>query len=59
METEDHEQLADEFEQQADRLARENKHLEDEINEVRSDWEAKRQDEGVPGAPPPADSEGE
>ncbi len=57
MQSEDHDRLADEFEQQADRLARENKRLDEEIDEVRSDWEAKRRDPGVPGASPPAKTE--
>ncbi len=49
----DHEELADEFDRRADDLARENADLETEIGEVRKDWEAKRNDPGVPGAVPP------
>ncbi len=57
MEREDHERLADGLEQEGDRLERENKRLDEEINDVRQDWEAKRQDPGVPGAPPRPESE--
>ena len=49
----EHEELADEFDRRADKLARENAELETEIDEVRKDWEAKRNDPGVPGAVPP------
>ena len=49
----EHEELADEFDRRADQLARENAVLKDEIDEVRQDWEAKRNDSGVPGAVPP------
>ncbi len=51
--TEDHDRLADELAAEADRLARENEHLADEIDQVRSEWHAKQQDPGVPGAVPP------
>ena len=51
--SEDHEGLARELEREADRLQAQQERLADEIKDVRSDWEAKRQDEGVPGAPPP------
>ena len=54
---EDHERLADERFKEADRLAGENEQLAKEIDEVRSDWAAKRQDEGVPGAAPPKGDE--
>ncbi len=49
----EHEELADGFDRRADELARENADLETEIDEVRKDWEAKRNDPGVPGAVPP------
>ncbi len=50
MDDQDHERLADQLEQEADKLARENARLEDKINTVRSDWHTKQQDPGVPGA---------
>ncbi len=49
----EHEELADEFDRRADELARENAELETGIDEVRKDWETKRNDPGVPGAVPP------
>jgi septal ring factor EnvC (AmiA/AmiB activator) len=56
-EREGHERLAAELAHDADRLERENKRLDEEIDEVRQEWEAKRQDPAVPGAPPPPKSE--
>ncbi len=50
MDEHDHERLADQLEQEADKLAQENARLEGKIDEVRSDWHAKQQDPGVPGA---------
>jgi hypothetical protein len=57
-EREDYDRLADELGADADKLEQENKRLEKEISDVRQDWERKRADAGVPGAPPPdADSD--
>jgi hypothetical protein len=42
-----------EYEQTADELEERSKQLGEEINDVREDWERKRADDGVPGAPPP------
>jgi hypothetical protein len=49
-----------EHQEQADRMAREAREMEerserlgDEISGVREDWEAMRRDESVPGAPAP------
>lgn len=53
----DHERLADELEQLADQLGHESKRLEEKIGEARTDWEAKRRDPAVPGAPAPAQGE--
>lgn len=53
---EDPDRLADELQHEAGRLRRESERVEDEIEDVRKDWERKRADESVPGAPPP-DSE--
>ncbi len=51
-EREDYEGLADELGDHADRLEQQSERLEDEIGDVREDWERKRSDPGVPGAPP-------
>jgi hypothetical protein len=56
-EHQDHEQLADEMEQEGDRMEQRSAELGDEIADVRDDWERKRSDEGVPGAPPPEGDE--
>ena len=59
-EREDYDRLADDLGVEAERLQAENEKLEQEIGEVRQDWERKRADEAVPGAPPrPQDAEGE
>lgn len=50
-------ELADQFECEADRLEQHSKELADKVGEVRQDWERKRRDQGVPGAPPPAGPE--
>jgi hypothetical protein len=57
-EREDYDRLADRLDDDADRLERENEQLEEQIGGVRQDWERKRADERVPGAPPrPGDTE--
>ncbi len=53
----DPEKLADHFEDEADELEQRSKKLGQETEDVAQDWERKRSDEGVPGAPPPADDE--
>ena len=58
-EHEDPEALADEMEQQADRLEDRSKKLGENVDDVRKDWERKRSDQAVPGANPPADGEDE
>lgn len=45
--------LADEMEQEADRLEDRSKDLGADVDDVRKDWERKRSDQGVPGANPP------
>jgi uncharacterized protein YukE len=52
-EREDYDRLADDLGEEADKLEQENERLEEEISGVRQDWERKRADAGVPGAPPP------
>jgi hypothetical protein len=57
-EREDYDRLADQLGDEADRLEEENERLKEEIGDVRQDWERKRADERVPGAPPrPEDTE--
>jgi hypothetical protein len=56
-EQEDPGALADEMEQEADRLEDRSKQLGEEVDDVRKDWERKRSDAGVPGANPPAEGE--
>jgi hypothetical protein len=51
-EREDYDRLADDLSDDADRLEQDSERLGEEIAEVRQDWERKRADEGVPGAPP-------
>ena len=46
--------LADEMEQEADRLEDRSKKLGEDVDEVRKDWERKRSDQAVPGADPPS-----
>jgi cell division septum initiation protein DivIVA len=46
------EELADQLEREADRLQEESERLGEEISQVRKDWESKRSDPSVPGAPP-------
>jgi hypothetical protein len=46
----EHEERADELMEEADRLERASKQLEDDIHGAREDWEAKKKDEQVPGA---------
>jgi hypothetical protein len=58
-EQEDPGALADEMEQEAQRLERRSQELGDDVDEVRKDWERKRSDPGVPGANPPDEGEAE
>ena len=52
--------LADHLESEADDLEQRSRKLEEQIHEAAQDWQRKRSDPGVPGAPPPAgDEEGE
>ncbi len=44
--------LADELEREADGLEQQNEQLGDRVQSVRQDWERKRNDPNVPGAPP-------
>lgn len=53
----DPDKLADELEEEADELEERSKKLEDETEDVAQDWERKRADDNVPGAPPPEGDE--
>jgi hypothetical protein len=46
----DHQERADELEREADAAEQPSKQLDQEIEEARSDWEAKKSDLQVPGA---------
>lgn len=54
----DPDRLADELAGEADHMQQRSEELQERITGVRDDWERKRADEGVPGAPPrPTESE--
>ena len=55
---EDHSERADSLESEADKLEHEGERVGDDIDEVRKDWEAKKDASDVPGAVPD-ESEGE
>jgi hypothetical protein len=55
MPDEDPNKLADQLEDEADKLAAEGDRLEGRAQEVRQDWQRKRADPGVPGANPDAE----
>jgi hypothetical protein len=46
----EHEERADELMKEADGIERASDELEDDIREVKSDWETKKGDSQVPGA---------
>jgi hypothetical protein len=55
--SEDHEGLANELEREADALKRENEKLSQDIADAKDDWQSKRNDPSVPGAPAPPERE--
>jgi hypothetical protein len=59
----DPERLADAREREAAELQQQSDRLAEDVSDARDDWERKRADEGVPGAPPheksPAADEGD
>ena len=57
MDETDPDKLADHLEDEADDLEARSKKLKEQIEDVAQDWERKRADEGVPGAPPPTEDE--
>lgn len=48
----DHERLADELEQQAGEMKQRSENVQEDVEEMRGEWQAKRADPGVPGAVP-------
>jgi hypothetical protein len=46
----EHDEQAEELEHELDDMERRTDRLEDEIGDVREDWERKKRDSGVPGA---------
>ncbi len=53
----EHERLAEELERESGELQQLSDRLAEEIDEVRSEWHRKQQDDGVPGAVPAQDEE--
>jgi hypothetical protein len=53
----DPQRLADQLEDEADELEERSRKLGQETDEAAKEWEQKRADPGVPGAPPPAGDE--
>jgi hypothetical protein len=54
----DHERLSKQLNRELTALENENERLEGKIEQVRSQWKAKRRDSGVPGAQPESDQDG-
>jgi hypothetical protein len=53
----EHEEQAERMERDADRMEHESEKVGEHIDETRSDWEAKEQDDAVPGAQPDDEEE--
>ena len=51
----EHDPRADELARESDDMEERSERLEDEISDAREDWEAKKADDSVPGAPPDPD----
>lgn len=49
----DHEEIAEQLDGQSDALEHHVRELQDEIDRAKADWDRKRSDPAVPGAPPP------
>jgi hypothetical protein len=54
---EDHDEIADKLEDDADKMQEASEKLERDIVETREGWESKQQDPSVPGAQPPEDED--
>lgn len=52
----DHEKLAEDLEREADKLERQSEELHEQADGAREDWERKRRDSKVPGAPQPEEA---
>jgi predicted nucleic acid-binding Zn-ribbon protein len=48
----EHQERADELESELEDMEERSERLEDEIDDTRQDWESKKADPSVPGAPP-------
>ena len=57
MAEQDPHELSDALERETDELARESRELEGRVEETHQDWQRKRADESIPGAPPPEGDE--
>jgi hypothetical protein len=49
----EHQEQADRLEREADAMQKQSERLGDDISAAREDWEAKKHDDSVPGAPSP------
>jgi hypothetical protein len=54
---EDPDKLADALAHEGDELERRSSELEQQVKETRQEWQRKRADGSVPGAPPPEEGE--
>ena len=54
----EHQKRAKDLESELDEMEERSDRLESEIDDAREDWEHKKSDSGVPGAPPDPDDEG-
>ena len=54
----EHQDRADELEQELDEMEERSERLEDETSDAREDWERKKADSSVPGAPPDEEDTG-
>lgn len=57
MTEDDPQKLSQAFDRETDELERQGQEVKGEIEGTREDWERKRRDENVPGAPPPQGEE--
>jgi hypothetical protein len=53
MPEDDPQKLAEALEREAEDLERRSQELQQKVDDARQEWERKRADAGVPGAPPP------
>jgi uncharacterized small protein (DUF1192 family) len=53
--SEEHREQADAVERELDDMDEQAGELQEEIEATKADWERKREDDSVPGAPPPED----